>query len=432
MNLLLDISALIKLAAVFVLIIALIRLRFSIGNALTAGTVAVGLWFGLPPLSLFASMARTLVSERTLALCGVVGLILVLSRLMEKTGHMERLLEAFRRVSGNVRLNLALFPALIGLLPMPGGAVFSAPMVQAVSRTETIDPDKKTLINYWFRHIWEFSWPLYPGVILTCALSGIDLATFVLVQLPLTLATAFIGYVGLLRGLPEQQRPPRVTSRKDCAMFVLELVPLLIVITGALLIGSLVHLARGWWPPLENLSKEYSLIAALVAAIGWVAAYNHVSPRSLVRLSLNKSMLSMLYMIAGVMMFQGILNDSRAVEAVSRSLTAAHVPVTLVIVILPFLVGGIAGVTVAFVGATFPILFSLLSHAGLSQDLLAYTILAFCSGYLGVLVSPLHICLILTCGFFKTNLTKIILRLVPFAVVLGLAGTVSFWIHRTF
>jgi len=425
MNLLLDISPLIKLAAVFVLIVALIRLRFSIGTALVAGTVAVGLWFELSPLQLAGRMARALFSERTVALCAVVGLILVLSHLMEKTGHMGRLLEAFCEVSRNVRLNLALFPALIGLLPMPGGAIFSAPMVQAVSQMQAIDSEKKTLINYWFRHIWEFSWPLYPGVILTCALSGIDLATFVLAQLPLTLATACIGYVGLLRGVPKQQPAPEAAPHRDYGRFLLELLPLLIVIAGTLLIGGLAHFAQ----PLANLRKEYSLIFALVCAIGWAAAHNHISAKALLRLSLNKSLLSMLYMIAGVMMFQGILTDSRAVEAISRSLSAAHVPVTLVIVILPFLVGGIAGVTVAFVGATFPILFSLLSHAGLSRDILAYTILAFCSGYLGVLLSPLHICLILTCGFFKTNLTKIILKLVPFAIVLGAAGVFSFWIH---
>lgn len=430
MDILLNISPLVKLSAVFILIVSLIRLRLSIGTSLTSGAVIVGLWFHLSPFQVIASMTRSLIAQRTVTLCMIVSLILVLSHVMEKTGQMKRLLEAFRGISQNVRLNLALFPALIGLLPMPGGAIFSAPMVQEVSNTEGVPAERKTLINYWFRHIWEFSWPLYPGVILTCALSGIDLWTFILAQFPLTLVTAAIGYVTLLRTIQIDHSLPKISAHKRYRKFLVELTPMLIVVSGALILGAVAMVLGNIWPPLKEIKKEMFLILALAVSIWWVVKWNRLSFGMAWRLFSKKSLASMIFMIVGVMIFQGILNDSRAVSAISQRLTSAHVPITLVIVILPFLVGGIAGVTVAFVGTTFPIIFSLLTTSGLSGDILAYTILAFCSGYLGVLLSPLHICLILTCGFFKTDLSKIVLRLVPPAAVLGAAGLLSFWIHR--
>jgi hypothetical protein len=138
----------------------------------------------------------------------------------------------------------------------------------------------------------------------------------------------------------------------------------------------------------------------------------------------------MIYMIAGVMVFQGLLEDSRAVSEISQNLTSAHVPIILVIVVLPFLVGSITGITVAFVGTTFPIIFSLLADTGMADQLRAYTVLAFCAGYLGVLLSPLHICLVLTCAYFKAGLTKVYGKLwLPCAAVAA-AGVLSFWINQ--
>ena len=68
---------------------------------------------------------------QTLGLAAIVGLILVMSRLMERSGHMRRLVERFALLSRDARVVGAVMPALIGLLPMPGGALFSAPMVEA-------------------------------------------------------------------------------------------------------------------------------------------------------------------------------------------------------------------------------------------------------------------------------------------------------------
>ena len=429
MDVLQNISPLVKLAGVFLLIVALIRLRLSIGMALTTGAAALGLLFGLSVFQLVDSMARSLVAERTVTLCAIIALILVLSHTMEKTGQMKRLLEAFRGISSNTRLNLAIFPALIGLLPMPGGAVFSAPMVHEMSGKDTLSPEHKTLINYWLRHIWEFSWPLYPGVILTVALSGIDLWTFVLVQFPLTVVSVLTGYVILLRPIPLRVMLPDMSNNGTYGRFVKELMPLVIVVAGALLLGSLLILLSTGWPLLKQVKKEIPLIVSLVLSVWWLARWNHLPFQKICGLCFDKSLASMVFMIAGIMMFQGVLDDSQAVSEISQSLIRTNVPLTGVIILLPFVVGGIAGITVAFVGTTFPIIFSLLSTYGLADEILAYTVLAYCAGYLGVLLSPLHICLILTCEFFGTNLLKIYPKLALPCAIIAAAGLLSYWLN---
>ncbi|MCK4325381.1 DUF401 family protein, partial [bacterium] len=52
-----------------------------------------------------------------------------------------------------------------------------------------------------------------------------------------------------------------------------------------------------------------------------------------------------------------------------------------------------------------------------------YIILAYGCGYIGVLLSPVHICLILTRDYFKANLVGIY-RLILTPILLLLAGTI--------
>jgi len=122
----------------------------------------------------------------------VIFLIIWLSNQMDLTGVMEELVKTIRaRVSS--RAALAAMPAVIGLLPMSGGAIFSAPMVDSCDHENSLSQDLKTQINYWFRHIWEYWWPLYPGVLLAVDLAGIEIWQFVLVQLPLCFCSISIG-----------------------------------------------------------------------------------------------------------------------------------------------------------------------------------------------------------------------------------------------
>jgi integral membrane protein (TIGR00529 family) len=430
MHLLFDISPLIKLMVIFGLIILFIKLRLSLGTALSGGSIFLGLWFGLSPVQVGVSVLGSLISERTVTLFAVVGLILVLSHSMEKTGQMKRLLDSFKGISHNARLNLALFPALIGLLPMPGGAIFSAPMVHEIGNQEIIDAEHKALINYWFRHIWEFSWPLYPGVILTCALSGVALWKFALVQLPLTLFAACVGYVTRLRSIPIREHDDATDSNRRPLAFIKELMPIVLVVVGAPFLGALIYLGGNALPLSTSIRREIPLIAALIISVFWVWKTNRLGGRAIQGILFNRSLLFMIFMIAGIMIFQGMLEDTGAVSQISELLARAQVPFILVIVALPFFVGTITGVTVAFVGTTFPIIFGLLANAGMTDQILAYTVLAFCAGYLGVLLSPLHACLVLSCAYFKTDLAAIYPKLSVSCLALAAAGLLSFWINQ--
>jgi hypothetical protein len=71
------------------------------------------------------------------------------------------------------------------------------------------------------------------------------------------------------------------------------------------------------------------------------------------------------------------------------------------------MVGLVSGITLAFVGTTFPILISLVHASPAGPALLPYLILSLVSGFIGVLYSPLHVCLLLSNEYFETSLDQV-------------------------
>jgi uncharacterized protein len=402
MTMLNQIPALLRVTLVFLLVLIAIRKKLSLGNAFVLGALALGVFFGESPSAIAQSVARSLSDLKTVSLALIVSLILVLSNSMEKAGQMQRLLASFQGLVSNPRLNLTIFPAIIGLLPMPGGAVFSAPMVKELGARSSLKSGQLSYINYWFRHIWEYWWPLYPGVLLTVVMADINLVVYVLSMVPLTLAAIVLGQ-GPIRIIPRSKPLESNARRQSTIPFIKELTPVLIVIVAGLSTGVLLS----WLVPGVAAARELGLIICLCAAIWWVWLKNNFAGHQIRAVLLDKHLLKMLYMVAGIFIFKGVLSDSQAVDGISSELTALKIPLLIIIALLPFMVGMISGIGIAFVGSTFPILIPMIHSMGQSQQMMSYIMLAMVCGFVGVLLSPLHLCLILSNTYFQTKLSTV-------------------------
>ncbi len=402
MTMLNQIPALLRVAIVFVLILIAIHKKLSLGNAFLLGAIALGVLFEESPWTIAVSIAGSLLDPKTASLALIVCLIFILSNSMEKAGQMQRLLTSFRGLVLSPRLNLTIFPALIGLLPMPGGAAFSAPMVKELAAQSKLSGGQQSFVNYWFRHIWEYWWPLYPGVLMTVVLADINLSVFVLSMAPLTLTAILLGQsaIKVIEKSPpleaQIRRPPMIP-------FLIELMPVLIVIVPGLSSGWL--LSRRF--PGYAMAKETGLIICLVVAILWIWRKNNYSGRQIREVLLNKHLLMMFYMVLAIFIFKGILTDSQAIDAISNDLVILKIPLLIIIALLPFMVGLVAGIAIAFVGGTFPILIPMINSMGETQYMLAYMMLAMVCGFAGVLLSPLHLCLVLSNEYFQTGLSSV-------------------------
>ncbi|MDR2588033.1 MAG: DUF401 family protein, partial [Spirochaetales bacterium] len=62
-----------------------------------------------------------------------------------------------------------------------------------------------------------------------------------------------------------------------------------------------------------------------------------------------------------------------------------------------------AGITVGYIGASFPVVVSL---AGSGAAFYSTIILGYTSGFLGMMLSPIHVCLIVTNEYYTTSTFK--------------------------
>ena len=230
----------IKLAGVFGLMLLGLRLKRGLALSALAGSFVMALLFGVSPLR-WGELAVGVFGDRTiLTVWSVVILVLGLSTLMERSGQAERFMAAFAEKITSPIVRLVFFPVLIGLFPMPGGAVFSAPMINAVAEKLAVPNLDKCLINYWFRHCAETCWPLFPAMIMAAALGGMTTPDLVAWAFPLSIFFALAGWVCFIRPL---RLPPMPAAAPDTPaargswgrIFVLG-APIFVSLAGAVLL----------------------------------------------------------------------------------------------------------------------------------------------------------------------------------------------------
>src|SRR5512143_418213 len=395
---------LIRVGASFTLIVVLLRLRWNLGVVMLLGAIFLGSLYLIGPVKQAQVILASSIDMVTVNLVAGLVLIMVMENIIRKKGVLKRLMEAVVNVARDRRIAMAVLPGVIGLLPSAGGAAFSAPMVQEAAADVEMKPERKAFINYWFRHIWEYISPLYPGVVLAAAVTKTPINKLLLSQLPLPLAVIGVGVFLGFRGMKEQTVAGKRDINEIKALFV-TLLP--ITISIVLVVVFKIPLAPA--------------MASIVIAMFAFFRYSTKEVLTTLREGIS---INVMLMVVGIMVFKGMLDATGAIEALPVFFRQSGLPTGLVLFILPFIVGLLTGLTVAFVGTTFPIITAMM---GGSPDLGAITF-AFASGFAGVMLSPTHLCLLLTIRYFNADIARTYrLMYLPVFLVFT-AGLLRLWL----
>lgn len=424
-----DIPVLIKIFVIFGIILMLNRFRLNLGLSLLTGAIILGFWMGLGPAGIAESAWETITQFQTISLCLIVGMIMVMSSLMEQSGHMTRLIKSFSCLSKDGRTVGAVMPILIGLLPMPGGALFSAPMVEASMSGSTISQERKTVLNYWFRHIWEYWWPLYPGVILAVAFLEIKTWVFMSVMVSMTLFSVLAGVVFILRPIGKiENKDSKGFSWTGLWEFLYEMMPILLVIILIVALTGITNMLKYQGIDIK-MDSGISVLPGLLLSLIWVYRIDRITLPRLVSVLTSKHVWSMMLLVIAIMIFKGMMDDSRAVIHIRNELITYGIPVILVILIMPFLSGLITGIAIGFVAASFPLIIPLFQSPDL-MEYLSLAGLAYVFGYLGMILSPVHLCLLVSKDYYKARLINSYPLIVKPALTVMLLAIIFFSILR--
>ncbi|MCL2481443.1 MAG: DUF401 family protein, partial [Spirochaetaceae bacterium] len=146
-----------------------------------------------------------------------------------------------------------------------------------------------------------------------------------------------------------------------------------------------------------------------------------LSARTWLKILFTKNIGEMILLIAIITIYAAFIesklpNGRYLMEIMKDELSSAGIPTLLLTIILPFASGLATGVAFGFVGTSFPIIVSLLGKDPALATLLSTVVLAYASGHVGQLLSPVHVCNIVTNKYFKTNLLKATMEIAPICI----------------
>jgi len=391
---------LIKIGFIFFAIIILTFMKVNLWISLLGTTFLVGLLFHLPVAKIGMDLVSATFDEKTLLLIAALFAVLFFSNLLKETGRMNKILEGFRHILKDIRVVIALLPAMIGLMPLVGGALVSAPMVVEGSDQLRLSPERRTFINYWFRHVWEYILPTYPALILAATLVGVPVRKLGWVNLPLTPVAILSGAMIGFWGISNSKEGGEVSQKTSVWELLKNLFPLIFALV--LVIGFKVELAYAFG----------------LTILGMILFYR-VDPKTVLKALKGSLSIELLLTVVTVMGFKKVLESSQAILTISTFLSSSGVPFRLIAIFVPLVVGLMTGMTIAPIAIGFPILIPLFQN---DPDFLNYMMLAFASGIAGDLLSPFHLCLVLTKDYFHAEWKGIFSLLwVPVTSLLGVA-----------
>lgn len=399
-------TEIVKLLVVIAVIIFLIRKKWNLGYIILLSSLLLGLLFGLNPKEIGINFVQAIMDPVTIRLIGIIVLVFLLSSILKRIESLKDIVDSLQKLVKDYRLILAFIPSFLGLLPMPAGAMFSAPMVKEIGDRAGLNPEEETFVNYWFRHIWEFVWPLYPSIILLSALLGVEVREIIIVQLPIALIALMLGLIWEQRYLKREEASDK---RGDFGLNIKKLFfstwPILLVIFLVIII-------------------KIDLLISLILVILSLVLLNRSKMKTEVIMEIIKKdiPLNTVVLIAGIMIFKRMLQATGAIMVIPGFFTELGVHPLVILFSIPFLIGMLTGITSAMVGIGFPVLLPFIVSQG--EVNLNYAMFAFVGGYMGHMLSPMHLCLVVTNDYFKADTGKIYKMLIPPLIIISLSALI--------
>jgi len=338
-------------------------------------------------------------SWTTIKLALIVSLIGILGYTLERSGKLEKIADGLGSLVRRTKALLATIPATFGLLNVPGGALFSAPLVKSSAKKLKMKSHEAAYVNVWFRHIIFLVFPLTSGLILAGEMAGVSIYQMIIYQAPLLLVYALAAHYLLLRKVPGKMERGGGSTKK----MVVLLSPILAAV-GLNLVGV----------PLV-LAILFALLTSLVII--------RVSLSSIPRLLVKGFRPNLLLAVVGIMFFARVFEASPLFEAIEKTVPGLGLPPAILLTMIPFLLAFALGSVLASIGVSITIFYPLCAGNP------ANVALIFVSVLLGYLISPIHLCNAVTLEYFRANPRRFYSLLVPSALIVLSAATLIFTLY---
>lgn len=372
-----------------ILIVVLLRFKVLIGPAILSGGLLIWLFESRSFEKLWVAFTETLTMQRTWDLLLCLYFVMCLEVELRKSGSLHGMVVTLRNIFSSNKVTLAFMPAFLGLLPSLGGARFSAPIVQEASEGIAVDDEQKSAINLWFRHIFEFSNPLMPGVILACGIANVSIGDLIDQVGWVTILCFVLGWIFLIVPLkitdPEKATNTQHDRAIDWKSLILAFGP---IVTSFLLIVAF---------DVQAALAMGLVVVAFIPLYFWFK--RPISVKSVFTESLDKKLF---FNVVCILYFIQLLTVIGTLDEIVNVFNNSALPQAVIIACLSFIFGVMTGMGQGYIAIVMPIV------ALMAPGNIVLVGITMVYGMAGQMVTPTHLCILVTVEYFKSRLWKTI------------------------
>ena len=221
-----------------------------------------------------------------------------------------------------------------------------------------------------------------------------------LYQLPLSVGAVVAGVLFVLPVLPVAADGESRESQNLSWAFFRPLAPITMVLSLMFGLQGLAQIYGHFSGTSIPLTQHLSMILALSAGIVYLKRECGAGFKQLSSITYKSGAFNIVLMVFAIMAFKGILHESHTINGIRSELQSFRIPETFVIALLPLIAGLVTGIAVGFVGSSFPLVVTLMPP---DEPVIPFVVLAYGFGFLGMMLSPVHLCFLVTQEYFHTN-----------------------------
>jgi len=376
--------------------------RVNLGITLNATALLLALlalnWQEIPTM-----ISKTTVDLLTISVVLATFGIMLLSQLYKETRVIYNLSESLGRIIKNSKIVLSVLPAVIGFLPVAGGALMSAPLVDSEAEKLKLKPERKTYVNLWFRHTIFPVYPLSQVLIITAALTETTISSIIIRQIPVVIIMIIVGYVISFWKVSNVKNKESSNAKNnlnsDLKDFSIAFSPILATIVVAVGLGLV-----GF-----GLSNQgFDVLIATFAGLVVLIIISKMSLQVFVKPLKNWGIYGITFAAYGAFLLRNTM-VAAGISGIFENLVAnGSVNIIYLLTIIPAVLGFLTGSPSGGVTISVSILTGILSSFSPKTASLLYM-----STYLGYVIAPTHLCFTFTADYFKCPLGKVYKYIIP-------------------
>ena len=390
----------------FCLLGVMLYKRVNLGITLNSTAILMALLaldWGEIPSTIYASVNPvTFEGQLTISVVLATFGIMWLSQLYKETGVIKELSESLSSIIRNSKIVSSVLPAVVGLLPVAGGALMSAPIVDSEAEKLKLKPEKKAYINIWFRHIVLPVYPLSLFLIITVALTGTTIVSVILRQIPIVTVMIIIGYVIGFWKVPNPKNKTETGSKNELnaetKVFLKAFSPILTTIGIAVFVGLLNY----------NLSRRgVDVLIATFLGLIVLAVISNSSLEAFANPLRNLVIYDVTCATYGAFLLRNVMNAAGISEIFSPLVASGSIDTTILLTVIPTVLGFLTGSPSGGTAISVSMLGGILTFSPKTAALI------YMGAYLGYVIAPTHLCFTFTADYFKSSLGKVYKYLIP-------------------